>query len=187
MRETRQQRRARERRDRKEKPSLTQGISVSRSVPKRIGQLISAILTLIGLVVGLGVGFVALYPWLSVETGERLRPHDPFGIILNASNEGYLPLRNVEVSCSFSGSDANHNTYSDNKAIFHHVADSLSYKNKLSLPCFRAFVLGVPLTSAKSEVVLTYNVWVFPGRRSQSFSLDGQPDTDGNWHWLFKN
>jgi hypothetical protein len=42
---------------------------------------------------------VIFYPWLSLEFGDRIRPTDPFGIILNISDEGILPLTDISVDC----------------------------------------------------------------------------------------
>jgi hypothetical protein len=134
-----------------------------------------------------GVSLLVLYPWLSIEPGERLRPKDPFGIILNVSNEGYLPLRDISIACNFDLTDIRENTLKNVSVSFDHFQESLSYKRKLSLPCFRAAKIEVPLKQVSLRVFVSYNIWKLPGRRTQQFSLIGEAGSEQNWHWLFRD
>lgn len=180
MRETRQQRRARERLQLKlhehQKPRSTLWIWFT-GIPKAAYGLLGFLALL--------SGFLVFYPWLSLELGDRLRPKDPFGTILNVSDEGYLSLTDVSILCTFDLDAGNGVIFHSANAGYDHFAKSLSYKHKLSLPC------GVEVDTGIKKVTLhltiSYNVWHFPGRRTQEFSLVGDMDSDQNWHWLFNN
>src|SRR5260370_22585063 len=181
--ETRQQRRARERHQQKMKKP--------RKPPSPIWIWCTKIPK--GLYAGIGaaallVGFFVLYPWLSLEQGERLMPIDPFGVVLNSSDEGYLPLRDISVDCNADMITSSGGSLKNNTASFEHFSESLSFKHKLTLPCFRAFVVvGVPLKMVDLRVFVSYNIWRIPGRRTQSFTLKGVEDASGEWHWLFND
>jgi hypothetical protein len=132
------------------------------------------------------VGLLVLYPWLSLEQGERLRPMDPFGIVLNVSNDGYIPMTDVSVVCAFDMVDEMGNTFTDVSGRFGHVAKSLPFRHRLSLPCFKAVSLeGVRPRQVKLKAIVSYDIWHFPFRRTQEFILKGEPDSRGEWHWLF--
>lgn len=180
--ETRQQRRARERRQlRTQKP---------RKSPSRIWLWCTKIPRGVYAAIGaaaLLVGFFVLYPWLSLEQGERLRPTDPFGIVLNISDEGYFPLRDISVDCNADMITSSGGTLKNITGGFEHFSESLSFKHKLSLPCFRAFKVDVPLRMVDLRIYVSYNIWLIPGRRIQSFTLKGAADASGEWHWLFND
>jgi len=139
----------------------------------------------IGVVAAL-VGLLVLYPWLSLEQGERLRPTDPFGIMLNVSNEGFLPLRDIGIDCGLNISMSGGGSIKNIAPSFPHFADSLSFKHKLSLPCFRAAMIFSDIAEVHLRVIISYNIWQLPGRRNQEFFLTGVKDFNNDWHWLFE-
>lgn len=83
--------------------------------------------------VALLLGFFVLYPLLSMELGDRLRPKDPFGIIMNVSDEGYLRLTDISVSCDIDLETNSGLVVSNGTTGYDHFAKLLSYKHKLSL------------------------------------------------------
>ena len=181
MRDTRRQRRERERLKRKTQEPRERSPLVNqlRKIPKSIYFFFSLFVALVGL--------LALWPWLSIEQAQRLRPKDPFGIILNVSNEGYLPLTNISVSCNFNLKTSGGAVIQNATVDFEHVSETLAYKHKLSLPCTRAANIEVPLKEVDLKVKISYKIWVFPARRIQEFSFVGTPDSRGAWYWLFKD
>jgi hypothetical protein len=126
-----------------------------------------------------------LYPWLSLELGDRLNDKDPFGIIMNASDEGYLPLTDVSVMCYIDLETTSGNVFKNGATGYDHIAKSLSYKHKLSLPC--GIKVNTGIKKVDLRVLVSYNIWFIPGRRTQDFFLVGVIDSEQNWHWLFKN
>jgi hypothetical protein len=133
-------------------------------------------------VLATAAGVLAFYPWLSLDRGESLRPYDPFGTILNLTNEGLLPLRDIGVNCKTDliGEGFTFNNVNSGQE---HFSESLTFKHKLSLPC--GIQVDPPITRVTLEVSVSYKIWYIPGRRRQSFSMTGAKDSEGRWHWLY--
>ncbi len=182
--ETRRQRREREKLQRQTvKPSPpSRAWLFLKQVPKAFYGAICVVAVFVGL-----LGLLVLYPWLSLEQGERLRPTDPFGIMLNISNEGFLPLRDVSISCGLDFTMTDGLSFKNVSVQYDHFAESLPFKHKLSLPCHRAAKVFTEIAEVHLHVIVSYNIWRLPGRRNQDFLLTGVKDIHNDWHWLFVN
>ncbi len=178
--ETKRQRRQREASQRRRRPKrrIGQLWPVLRKVP---GWLKSAVGFL--LIVG---SLMKFYPWLSLQKGERLSSNEPFGLVLNVTNDGYVPIRNVSVTCRASIDTKNIKIGSESLTI-KGLVKSLNPGRSVSLPCDQILKSDLPYSSSTVEmhIEVSYDLWRIPLRRKQSFAVRGSRDYKGEWQWLF--
>jgi hypothetical protein len=73
---------------------------------KRPALLLWSLIGAIALIFGVFVGYVQLAPRISVSASAPLNPSDPFSSPFVISNDGYLPIRNVQFLCRLSDVNA---------------------------------------------------------------------------------
>lgn len=83
---------------RKRTPLLTRIAMFVRSL-KRPAKLAWSAIGIVAVGFGIYVGYVQLSPRISVSASAALNPSDPFSTPFVISNDGYLPIRDVEFLC----------------------------------------------------------------------------------------
>lgn len=151
---------------------------------KRIPKWLFALLGMLGVLIGI----IQSYPWLSIEESGLLDPANPYSEMFKAKNTGYLPVTSLFVTC------ASDTTIGTN--VFHNVsgtlplADYLGHEGTVTVPCFRLFQTGGDTVSSGSILTITisyaivYLNWQML-RRSQKFKFKSIVGADNSQHWIF--
>lgn len=129
------------------------------------------------------------YPWLSIEEGALLDPPNPYSELFKLSNDGYLPVTDLDADCKFSGT-FNGWHVKDNIAKYRDFAGCLLHGGTVTIPCFT--MLGGPDISQSPGNVLDikvtyalYHLNIKALRRSQTFHFKALTGTDNAQHWQF--
>jgi len=131
------------------------------------------------------------YPWLSIQEGILLDPHNPYSELFSISNGGYAPISDLSADCILDTEDSNGNIFGGDHVIVDHFADYLTHGSNVTIPCFRSLAIhGVSLTRADLSVVITYSFYPITYqrlRRHQTFRFRAVKSSDGSLHWTFLN
>ena len=137
------------------------------------------------------------YPWLSIQRDDSLSSTNPFATTFSISNEGYVPVTDLNADCIFSFIDQKSaNLFRDNTIGFDNFAGRLGHGDRVTTPCFTAIEAMERLTNLIpqdfSNSALTINIsYAFMRvnlkslRRSQIFRFKGISAEDKSIHWIF--
>jgi hypothetical protein len=132
------------------------------------------------------------YPWLSIQENTYLDPGDSFSQMFSVTNQGYVPLTDVDVSCFPNFETDNHGIVRRNAFNFSEVAHYLGHAGTVTIPCFtipkKLELGGKKLPGATLEVTVTYALYhvnLKRLRRSQHFAFSSVAAKDGSQHWVF--
>jgi len=133
------------------------------------------------------------YPWLSIQENAFLDPLDPYSQMFSITNQGYIPLTDVDVNCLPSYTTSANVEFRNIAFPFHGVADYLGHAGTVTIPCFQIAdvvkIVGNKLPNATLEIVVTYALYhanVKPLRRSQRFHFRSVIARDQSQHWEFR-
>jgi len=136
------------------------------------------------------------YPWLSIQENAFLDPTDPFSQMFSITNQGYVPLTDVDVDC-FPNFQSTAITMGGSLVSFRNVAGYLEHGGTVTIPCFRIpdiFRTTAPAAErtkrpgATLGVVVSYALYHINLkflRRSQEFHFRSVVGKDGSQHWIF--
>ncbi len=130
------------------------------------------------------------YPWLSVSEGAALSTQNPFSTLFYVTNDGYLPVDNLNANCSASFDDGHGNHFNSIGSGYPQFAHRLNHSGRATIPCFRMIELKNigPLTHVSLSVTITYSAWPFSChacRRHQVFLFSGVTADNGQTMWTF--
>ena len=143
-----------------------------------------AVLVFVATVVTLAEG----YPWLSIEEGWMLDPHNPLSEMFRVVNGGYLPVTNLDAICETTFTNANHISFYDNRFRFDNFADYLAHDGSATIPCFRGINSRPMETGTTLDITINYSLYHINFsllRRSQKFRFRSVTDKAGSHHWIF--
>jgi hypothetical protein len=175
------------------KPLVRPGAPLWKRFPKIIWGLVAA--------AGVLVSPVVLYPWLSANQDFFIQAPNPFGVqnpydaSFSVSDEGYLPLEDLSVSCKAHITLVPSDLHSmpllplDTAKVHEHFASRLIYKHRVSLPCMGNIVANGHVLTPDSTLTLavSYRVWLIPIRRTQTFQFRTLVDSGGHVYWLYQD
>jgi len=129
-------------------------------------------------------GVLAVLPKLSVEVSGSLRTTDPMATIFSLSNEGYLSVYDITVTCL---PFVKGNRYQIDNATFNPTdfrVAVLSPGHRVKLPCNEAIaILDASATSATLEMPIRYRPKGAFWHRTATFSFEADRSHDGTWVW----
>jgi len=136
-------------------------------------------------------------PWVKdCENPQQylLDPANPFSQMLAISNQGYVPLTDVEVDCVPKFDTSRHIFFDGMTVHFGNVAHYLPHAGLVTVPCFAIPELyqikggyGVP-PGATLEITVNYAFYhanLKALRRSQHFRFESVQAADKSQHWAF--
>lgn len=105
------------------------------------------------------------------------------------SNQGYIPLTNIDVSCIPAFSSTNF-AIRDMHFIYPNAAEYLGHATTMTIPCFNMFTIKNDEMNSGATLTLTvvyslYHVNIKFLRRSQSFFFRSVKAKDESQHWEF--
>jgi hypothetical protein len=151
---------------------------------KSISKKVYAALTLLGLF----VTFFVLWPWLSLDKSGSLDPSNALKTLFFATNEGFLPLTDLTVTCLVTARANSRGITINAPPVTQHPSHFLTYKKKTNLFCERAIFTGpVDWDSISMHISINYGVLYLPIHVPQTFSVEGEKSADGTWQWLFRD
>lgn len=139
-------------------------------------------MTALGLL-GAVAGVLTLIPRLSVDVSGSLRSHDPMGTVFALSNDGLLPVHDINVVCGIESlRDTGGNGITGIGMVLPGShSDILSPANKMTLPC--AHAVEMTLVTAKITIVVTYRPDFVWWHRTAEYPMDAERADDGTWVW----
>jgi hypothetical protein len=144
--------------------------------------------TILGALAILGT-LIEIYPWLSIEEDALLDPHNPFSELFVVTNEGYIPVTDLDALCTGNGSvSARGNTFANIRREDRRFADYLGKGGRVTAPCFRLMHGISPDSGATLDIKITYAFYhlnLSLLRRSQTFYFKSIIGDDGAQHWQF--
>jgi hypothetical protein len=136
------------------------------------------------------------YPWLSIQEQYLLDPTDPFSQMFAISNNGYIPLTNMDVQCAPHFVTSTYYIFDGFAVEYKDFCNYLGHAGTVTLPCFRIpQMLVFPSNinkrpGATLEVVVKYSLYHLNLkflRRSQTFHFKSVAAKDKSQHWEFLN
>jgi hypothetical protein len=142
---------------------------------------ISVIVTILGFV-------LTALPKLSIDLSGSLQPQDPMATLFYLSNDGILPIHDIEASCYIG--DVEYGKWKVEGFNIHRPgslgthAEILSPGHKMSLPCERIFAMPEgTATKAELSVFVDYRPdWTWWHKQTQ-FPLVAEKTAEGAWVW----
>jgi hypothetical protein len=136
--------------------------------------------------------FLALYPWISVQLGDSLDISNPYATQFNISNEGYIPLTELDAKCVFNFDTTTIHAENNSNTVRDFV-HSLWHSDKATIPC-NLHILGRAATpfifrDANLSFEIQYAFWhlnLKRLRRTQRFSFVAVHGYDGLMHWQYQ-
>jgi len=166
-------------RDRREPPRQSSVGQGKRWWTKRLLQFVLGIPAFVGFVAAI----VSFLPKLSVDVSGSLRSQDPMGTVFYLSNDGVIPIRDVNVSCRADdirtgiGQGVSGIGFMNRDSH----ADRLSPGHKMTLPCARVNVSGA--VTARMTIDVSYKPAWFWWHRNEEFPLQAERAQGGIWIW----
>ena len=157
---------------------------ISKSIWKRISKTLYGFVGLVAAYIGL----VAFWPWLGIEQSGSLDPHNPYQTLFFITNEGFLPITDVNVTCILTTTSiGQHVTVNGFPMTYTNQVPWLAYKHKFSLPCWAALSGIHTYDTAFLTVSVDYKIVHLPVHRPQIFHVQGAKARDGTWQWLYRD
>jgi hypothetical protein len=133
-------------------------------------------------------GALTFIPRLSVAPVASIRVHDPMGTVFSLTNNGILPIHDVQALC---GIDRVKTTGGGGiSGIAFEMpeshADVLLPTDSMTVPCAHAVNMGAGAASAEITIHITYRPDLVPWHREIDFPLEAEKADDGTWLWKHK-
>jgi hypothetical protein len=111
-----------------------------------------------------------------------VRSHDPMGTVFYLSNQGMLPIHDVDTLCRIDEMEGDIHM-KNATAHWTNIAEKLSPGNKMTLNCQHAFLFrNTLIRSIKATIEIRYRdfLWL---QRNKTFPMEGTQAEDGTWIW----
>lgn len=115
-----------------------------------------------------------------------LDPANPYSELFTVSNGGYIPVTNLDVTCTLNFEGSNLHA-SGNAARIDNFAAYISHGVPVTIPCFGLYT-GQVFAGAKLDVEIEYAMYHLNWRalrKHQSFHFQSITGNDGSHHWIF--
>lgn len=153
--------------------------------PSSIKRILDAlgVVASVASIAGIAITILSIIPHLSIQVSGSVRPHDPFGTVFELSNDGVLPVHDVDVVCKI---DAEGGVDLQNVGFVlpENKADVLSAGQRMTVGCHRAVSFGESDPAvAKLTIEGSYRPdWLW-WHRDVSFPMEGIRADNGTWIW----
>jgi hypothetical protein len=135
-------------------------------------------------VVGLIIGLLQVYPWLSIQEGAMLNPGNPYSELFTISNQGYIALTDLDARCTINLATP-HGSISNSGATYTNFAGYLSHGIPATIPCFRMISATQIASGSRLDVTISYAFYHLAGlRRHQTFHFQNIVGSDHIPHWI---
>ena len=127
------------------------------------------------------------YPWLSIQEGPLLEPSNLYSELWNVSNGGYIPLTNLDVTCSLNFKGP-HIHFNGNSFTYTNFAWHLAHGAQATIPCFHIYSGKSGYIGATLDVEIEYAIYHLnwkPLRRLQTFHFESVGSDGAPQHWIF--
>jgi hypothetical protein len=170
-------------------PTLSRPHEPRRSNPswKRIPGWVYGIVVVSSIIVTVLEG----YPWLSIQRDDSLNSSNPYATVFLISNEGYIPITDLDAYCIPDYGGTKTFAMHDNTLRYSDFASWLGHASKVTVPCFRIFTVDSHLgniESPKLTISITYaflHANINSLRRQQTFQFKAVKAEDASWHWTY--
>lgn len=138
------------------------------------------------------LGWLALYPWLTVRENlsgsPSSQPPTPFVLV----NRGYVPVTNLSAACSFTSTSPSVTAqFNDKDVLAHEFADALAHQGNVGIPCAQR-MFDDPSRSlfqfdsdATLDVAVSYRLLGVLVHSRQRFRFRVQKTTSGQFRWAY--
>jgi|SRR6185312_10480314 len=133
------------------------------------------------------------YPWLTVHEGTALDPQNPYTILWDVENDGYIPITNLTADC-IPGALRVPSAHAGmgGMTLSFGFADYLGHSGSATVPCFRIFDNhGANVTPGQTFTVRIEYAFLYLNlpklRRSQTFVFESMRLRNGPYRWIRKS
>jgi hypothetical protein len=133
-------------------------------------------------------GALTLIPRISIQASGSLRPNDPMGTAFVITNNGLLPIHNVEIDCHVNRLTTKDGLVLENMRagnLPRSHADLLSPGAQMTTPCANAVTGASNADEATMTVVARFRPDFVWRTRTQQFPMHAERTTDGQWIWQY--
>jgi hypothetical protein len=128
---------------------------------------------------------LSYFPHLSVTKSGTVRSRDAMGTIFDVTNNGILPLYDVDQGCGFDQVKyAGGEISGISMTPFEYKLGTLAPGDTKSLNCEKTLALGG--TQFDIAIEITYRPLLWPWRITKSFPFEAEKADDGTWVWKQK-
>ncbi|MDT7806777.1 MAG: hypothetical protein QOJ70_590 [Acidobacteriota bacterium] len=150
-----------------------------------LGKMVAVMVAMIGVVGSYVTIFGYWSPRISVQPLQRLNPRDALSTEFSVTNQGALPIYNVDVGCEFKNFILAAPNF-PGKEIFEVIPLNSSYE---SISPMQSTTVKVPFSLPDEKVldiaiVIYYRPAWYPFRRREAFRFVTKVAADGQIHWL---
>jgi hypothetical protein len=147
---------------------------------RALGRFLGWFIAALALVIGL----LQAYPWLSIQEGAMLNPANPYSELFTISNQGYIPLTDLDARCTINLATP-HGSVSNSGATYTNCAGYLSHGIPATIPCFRMISATQIASGSRLDVTISYAFYHLAGlRRHQTFHFQNIVGSDNIPHWI---
>lgn len=142
-------------------------------------------------VLGIFGTFLGIYafwvPRLSIATQSSLDPNNPLATPFVVSNNGYLPVFNVDFICGIGHLDfANGSRFEEfGMTTTEMHEDRIGTDEQATVRC-DWMVKGSPITDGDISIIVKFEPFMFPKQRDKSFRFVSVRNSSGNLQWIPK-
>jgi hypothetical protein len=130
-------------------------------------------------------------PVIHVDPYIRLDPLSPFSERFKVSNDGYLPIYNVDSTCSVTRTQTTNHVYFDDDMIkdegggYRNIFEAASSMT-VDCPFQQVVYMGdQKFLSAEIEFSIDFNPYWHFGRKHKLVKFSGQLDSHGDVQWTY--
>ncbi len=151
-----------------------------------IVRLISSVIAILSVVAAIA-GVLTLNPRLNLEVTDTTNANSPMQTVFSLTNEGLLPIHDVDFLCSPEYESVNRFQIKTNGGGFKFPgsgAETLSPGMKMTVPCDR-LINANNVTTQSADLTISVDfrpdfVW---WHLTRSFRVTAQKRNDGSWFW----
>jgi hypothetical protein len=127
--------------------------------------------------------FLSFLPHLTISENGTIRSHDPMGTVFNLTNNGILPVREVDQVCGidrirFQGGEDSGFGIQPKEHLLGYLAPGATK----SLNCEQAIAMQ-GTSVARIGIKIVYQPILWPTKLSKYFQLEAEKADDGTWVW----
>jgi hypothetical protein len=142
------------------------------------------------------------YPWLSIQRDDSLSSTNPLATTFSISNEGYVPVTDLQANCTFSFGNKDSPMHVQNNTIGYddYFSTWLPHGATVTTPCFdalehmAAIIIGPPYKDPRNFIETSLIISISYSffhinqkrfRRLQTFHFSMVRGDDNSPHWIY--